>query len=307
MIKKMLFVMLLACLATSAMAQTNWTGGAASVDWFTGGNWNTGAVPAGNTAINIGNVTTGGFWPTFNGTFTNTGIFSIGTNYGGIFRINGGTFTNNGRVDMGLNGKNGSWIQTGGTFITPNAFAVGKSSGSASTLSISNGLLDVLAFYPANLGGATATVTQSGGEIKMQYGNIGHTGSAIYNMTGGILRATHATAGFIVGRSTVGFGEFTFAGGSIYTTAFAVANSSSWMDFKGGIMHWDGDNRDSVTALVNQGRFKTTLVDHWVKADYDAVSNVTTVYAAIVPEPGSIVALMSGMIGIVGFGIRRRK
>jgi hypothetical protein len=41
--------------------------------------------------------------------------------------------------------------------------------------------------------------------------------------------------------------------------------------------------------------------------NYKGLSNALDVILAPVPEPGSILALASGLVGLVGFGIRRRK
>lgn len=41
--------------------------------------------------------------------------------------------------------------------------------------------------------------------------------------------------------------------------------------------------------------------------NYKGIENALNVILAPVPEPGSIVALASGLVGLVGFGIRRRK
>jgi len=43
-------------------------------------------------------------------------------------------------------------------------------------------------------------------------------------------------------------------------------------------------------------------------ADVKGVGNALTgTFAPVIPEPGSILALASGLVGLVGFGIRRRK
>lgn len=52
---------------------------------------------------------------------------------------------------------------------------------------------------------------------------------------------------------------------------------------------------------------KSTSKNPMFSYNVDAGTQLQLVASTIVPEPGSMVALFSGLVGLVGFGIRRRK
>lgn len=67
-----------------------------------------------------------------------------------------------------------------------------------------------------------------------------------------------------------------------------------------------GGARTQVWAPVN-GVAGTSSANYWDSGLLSASTHLFELEATAVPEPGSIVALLSGMVGLVGFGIRRRK
>ena len=61
-------------------------------------------------------------------------------------------------------------------------------------------------------------------------------------------------------------------------------------------------NTTSATRGTQAAPLKTWTVT------YDGVNDVQfNVDASTIPEPGSLLALVSGLVGLIGFGIRRRK
>jgi len=67
-------------------------------------------------------------------------------------------------------------------------------------------------------------------------------------------------------------------------------------------------NGQLQSTYVNDGQYGTTKLKPIVsfEAPVGAIESWTIV-ATTVPEPGSMVAMLSGLVGLVGYGIRRRK
>lgn len=153
-------------LSPTVQAQT-WTG-ATSSDWFTGSNWNGGAVPGSDSTVFVdtttpnpaviassataairvllvGDSATGSLTVNNGGTLTTTGTSFIGTSAGSVGTIivsgPGTTWADPGGIIVGFDG-NGTMIVTNGAQVIPGANAailVGDNSGSVGTLTISNG------------------------------------------------------------------------------------------------------------------------------------------------------------------------
>lgn len=63
-----------------------------------------------------------------------------------------------------------------------------------------------------------------------------------------------------------------------------------------------------VAQYLDDGQYGTSKIKTLASLKLDAgVSEDWQVVATAVPEPGSIVAMLSGLVGLAGFGIRRRK
>jgi hypothetical protein len=95
------------------------------------------------------------------------------------------------------------------------------------------------------------------------------------------------------------------------TTASKLAPAGTWYLYQGIAQVSEGvvTNAAEVT-LLDSGEFSTT-VSTYAGSTFGATLSSgdfwTLTQATIAPEPGSIVAMLSGLVGLIGFGIRRRK
>ncbi|MHB9036461.1 MAG: PEP-CTERM sorting domain-containing protein [Armatimonadota bacterium] len=93
-------------------------------------------------------------------------------------------------------------------------------------------------------------------------------------------------------------------------TSASVLAPGTWYLYK-GLGTVTGDRMSLDVLKVDTGVLKTTE-STWAASTFGALftsGDTFTIskFDQVVPEPGSMVAMLSGLVGLVGFGIRRRK
>ena len=183
----------------------------------------------GNTDISVGNGGNGTFTMGPGTSLNNQGQLWIGNNATGVGTVNmtGGTWTQHNWLSPGRANGNGTLNITGGTLTMDNA-------------SDANSHFDIAGGGGANLT-SVGVVNQSAGSVTINNNamwlgeNLGKTGSATYNLTGGTLTTN---AGITLGVSGSGTATFNINGGNLSTTGFAVGTSTGakTITFNGGTL-----------------------------------------------------------------------
>jgi len=91
--------------------------------------------------------------------------------------------------------------------------------------------------------------------------------------------------------------------GAIKVKLVVVDDPTGTFDENDVIWSWDATKNGGSTTPA----YSTTFTNCGVLEQGNATSAIKLKLIASVPEPGSLVAMFSGLIGIVGYGIRRRK
>jgi hypothetical protein len=244
---------------------------------FAGGN-QSGAVVQNDNTVNVPDR----YW-LGNGDDVGTHTLNGGTLNVGTFYISEGT---------ALSGV----TQTNGTANVSNLYLGSNQTGSQAFYDLQNGDLNVTnAFRIANQAGANidAVFTQSGGtvdsNVTLQLGSkAGTTGSAIYNLDGGLLTISNAT-------------PFQFSSNS----------APIYFDFDGGIANLLGTwNFTSLTAIANSDfRFHGAVLqdgDLTFAPGTGALDGYTVISSLVIPEPSTFLIWSLGLIGLVAYARRRR-
>lgn len=95
------------------------------------------------------------------------------------------------------------------------------------------------------------------------------------------------------------------------TTSTSYLPTGTWYLYKGIGTVVNGNMTGDVVEVA-EGTFSTNVSSYALstfgyKFANNDVFTLSTAKVAAVPEPGSIVAMLSGLVGLAGFGIRRKK
>ncbi|MGA2916659.1 MAG: hypothetical protein ABSE89_11600 [Sedimentisphaerales bacterium] len=288
MMKKLLFIMLVCAVATSAWAaEIQWFGGAHDRDWFNAANWNSNLIPPGP-------VPTANDKAKLNYVWANPGpiISAPGAVAGEIFISED--------RDLGTVGEQSLTVATGGVLNT------GGGIGYAGQVILGYYGADDRIPLPANEGrlimaGGTATIGPAGGgggHLFVGFSGIGHL-----EVDAGLLTVTNM---FGLGWNG-GSGTVDISGGELNTEAWNFSNASSYSFNFSALRTALGDGewvqnhywQVEIQALVDAGKITTTVPGAHVQVDWDPVLQQTHVYA--IPEPVSIV-----MLGLGALLLRKR-
>jgi hypothetical protein len=120
--------------------------------------------------------------------------------------------------------------------------------------------------------------------------------------------------------------DYRVKGATSYTWNFRLKTGTAWNATNACVVGWwipaageaiPAASQWTITAYRNgvlqskyvddlqYGQSKIKQIGTYTLAT-DSIENWTVV-AKVVPEPGSMVAMFSGLVGLVGFGIRRKK
>lgn len=336
MTRKVLLAALLLVLAASANAATRYWDGDTSDDWNTAANWSA-AKPTSADIIEIGGSTYNPtYWPVFTAGDTpagTSGQLRLGSTKNATFTMGSGQFDQTGLVQVGYgNGTTSSFIMNGGTFNSANEFRLAPVAGSSGNLQVNGGTLNVNSNlkvgYASGAAQCSVLISGSGSVVSasgaVQLADYSTTGFNVFSMSGGSLSAgTYLRFGYYGSETyadaTISGGLLTtpdlrlnrfwidFSGGEIRATGTMALldEGTSYMDFTGGNLYVKGDYRGSVATWITNGRMKTTSAGLIVRADYDSGTDYTHIYAGV-PEPASVLALLSGVLGMLGITCRKR-
>lgn len=289
MTKKLLFIMLVCTVATSAWAaEIQWFGGATpDRNWTTAGNWNSNVPPGGPVPGLADKAKLNYVW-------ANPGpiISTPGVGVGEIFISED--------RDVGTVGEQSLTIATGGVLNTGNL-----GGGYAGQVILGYWGADDRVPLPANEGrlimaGGTATIGPAGGfggHLFVGFSGIGHL-----QVDAGTLKVTNM---FGLGWNG-GTGTVDISGGLLNTEQYNFNNGTYSFNFSElraalGDGEWVQNHywKIEIQALVDAGKITTSVPGAYVKVDWDPVLEQTHVYA--IPEPVSIV-----MLGLGALLLRKR-
>ncbi len=185
-------------------ANDYWTGGA-SGDFTNAANWSTLSVPtAADTTY-----------------FTNNSAVSVAVN---VAVTNSASFidSSTGSLDMS--------IAPGASWVSINELSIGKTNGSSSALSLTNGGLTLAnyAFYVGKNVGATGSVSLAGGQLVVTNfeSSIGFSGNGTLNQSGGMVVFNSSAGSTVVGENTGSQGTLNLSGGT-------NLNQTLWVGYYG--------------------------------------------------------------------------
>jgi T5SS/PEP-CTERM-associated repeat protein len=219
---------------TASTAQSVWTAGSNSTDWFTSGNWSPNGVPTAGTNVVVD--TTSPFPTVISGAPAVSNLSTIGTAAGSTGNVTvtgaGSTWTNSSALDLGVDGSGTLNVLNGG-HVSNTVGNFGLNAGSTGTATVSgigsswtnsnlltigfsgNGALNVAAgglvsntvgliaatvssTSTATVTGANSTWTNSGGLV------VGQSGNGTLNvLNGGTVTDTDGTLGANVGATGI--------------------------------------------------------------------------------------------------------
>jgi hypothetical protein len=160
-------------------------------------------------------------------------------------------------------------------------------------------------------------------------GTTGPTGSNSYGVTSSSLGSN---AGFVSGTATLTSPTFTLSGDG-YISFFAQFSTIDYMPFNdvASLEQWNGSSWTtvffaSVSQTGNTNGNSTTMpwnfvynnatagtyqlklsVDNALDDAANSTLKIDNINAVVTPEPGSIALMATGLVGVIGFGMRRRK
>ncbi len=185
-------------------ANDYWTGGA-SGDFTNAANWSTLSVPtAADTTY-----------------FTNNSTVTVAVN---VAVTNSASFidSSSGSLDMS--------IAPGASWVSINELSIGKTNGSSSALSLTNGGLTLAnyAFYVGKNAGATGSVSLAGGQLVVTNfeSSIGFSGKGTFNQSGGMVIFNSSAGSTVVGENTGSQGTLNLSGGT-------NLNQTLWVGYYG--------------------------------------------------------------------------
>jgi len=271
MMKKILFILVVLCVTTSAFAaDIQWFGGAHDQDWFNAANWNSNLVPPGPVP----------------GTLDKAKINYVWANPGPIISAPGAIaneiFISEDR-DTGTIGEQSLTVATGGT-LTVNTQMVLGYFGADPRLGL-----------PANDG---RLVMNGGNAETLGHLFLGFTGNGDLEINAGTLKVDQMFGlGWNLGTASVDI-----SGGLLNTEQWNFGNATSYTFNFSDIRTALGDGEwvqnhywvPEIQALVDTGKITTTVPGGSVVVEWDPVLEQTHVYA--IPEPVSIALLGLGVL-----------
>lgn len=166
------------------------------------------------------------------------------------------TGSGNGRLGFAFNLGSGSLTKSGAgnwTLNATNATNTGGTTVNQGILNVTNGTFNTGTFYVGKETALTGVVNQTGGTLspsgnQLLIGNLAASG--IYNLSGGILKATDSSLGVVVGVNTDSTGTFTLSGSG----RLSMTPSSTLQ-----ITRSDGAEATNVTGTFNQTAGSATV------------------------------------------------
>jgi hypothetical protein len=297
----------------------NWTGGAATTDWFQDGNWNVAGYPdtsgADSPRMGIAAGITPTIWPHYNGNNSaNPSGSAAGTSFlvakvvEAWYYMESGVNRHDGLVNVGNGGGfTGHWIQTGGLFVnnTLNAgriFAVGETS--TGDFQISGGQLTVGEFrFSTSATGFGNGLISGNGVVQTGGARIGDYNTATLTIQGaGRLQLTANLQMGTTGNGGIGY--LNLLGGTVSGTDLSFNSTGSRVRLDGGTLILTGDERANALNWIAGGNLVTTLPGGTISYAFDSGLNQTTFMATVVPEPASLGLVLCG--AMVFMASRRR-